>query len=283
MTVVADLRVRPAVPADYSAFIRLREELGVPDAAPDPDDWERDRMRDTRCFDAGGRLVAYAYFEIFEALGYVRNVVVDPAFRQRGIGREVMRELARQLRAAGCRELCLNVKRSNDAAIRLYESVGMRRAYQSASLRFDWRRIDEIRDEAQTPSADRMSILSVLAEHDTWVERRFGLPSGLLAARRRRDGTLLFAVCEPQAPGALAAFASFDLEFGGAFPLCAANAAAARTLLTRMRVAAPESESVLVVIENDPRLEQQLLAAGAESVLQVWHYRASLSEEVSET
>lgn len=58
----------------------------------------------------------------------VMNVAVVPEARRQGIARAMLRELISQLAARGVTALSLEVRPSNGAAVRLYESEGFRRA-----------------------------------------------------------------------------------------------------------------------------------------------------------
>ncbi|WP_343210412.1 ribosomal protein S18-alanine N-acetyltransferase [Anaerolentibacter hominis] len=54
----------------------------------------------------------------------ITNVAVRPSFRRRGIGREMLTELIRRGRKRQISTFFLEVRESNEAAIRLYESLG---------------------------------------------------------------------------------------------------------------------------------------------------------------
>jgi GNAT superfamily N-acetyltransferase len=269
-----EIRARAAQLSDYSHFTRFFAELGVPEPPPARDQWEREHLPRSLFFHEGAALVAYAMLEKLGTLGYVRHVVVAPPARNRGIAKQVMRMLQQKLRAAGCRDVCLNVKRDNAAAIRAYEAVGMRAAYPSVSLRFAWSDLERVRDDGP-PTAEGI-VVAVLAEHDRTIERSFGLQPGLLAARRQRGQVRLLGLCGLSRSDPFLAFAAFDYERSGAFPFCAQQAAAARALLSALRDRAGDAESALLVIENNAALDHALRAAGAEVVLELWHYRSTL-------
>ncbi len=59
--------------------------------------------------------------------GYVTNVAVLPQFRRRGIGERLVREAVDGAHGRGCDFLSLEVRVSNEAAIRLYERLGFHR------------------------------------------------------------------------------------------------------------------------------------------------------------
>lgn len=58
--------------------------------------------------------------------GYITNVAVFPEYRRRGAARALLRRAARYAEEKGLRFISLEVRRSNFAAIRLYESEGYR-------------------------------------------------------------------------------------------------------------------------------------------------------------
>lgn len=51
-------------------------------------------------------------------------LVTDPGFRHRGVGRELVLEMARRARRAGCTRLRVRVARSDDAVIGFFEALG---------------------------------------------------------------------------------------------------------------------------------------------------------------
>jgi ribosomal-protein-alanine N-acetyltransferase len=56
----------------------------------------------------------------------IENVVVAGALRRQGIGRSLIQELTAPAGSAGVRSIILEVRESNQAAVRLYESIGFR-------------------------------------------------------------------------------------------------------------------------------------------------------------
>ncbi|MBR0399152.1 MAG: ribosomal protein S18-alanine N-acetyltransferase [Eubacterium sp.] len=63
--------------------------------------------------------------------GDITNVSVDAACRRRGIGRELVRTLLTESARRGCERIFLEVRQSNEAAVRLYEMHG----FQEISIR----------------------------------------------------------------------------------------------------------------------------------------------------
>jgi ribosomal-protein-alanine N-acetyltransferase len=54
----------------------------------------------------------------------LENIAVLPQFRSRGLGRELLNDLLAAARQQGAERIFLEVRESNDAAIRLYQATG---------------------------------------------------------------------------------------------------------------------------------------------------------------
>lgn len=70
---------------------------------------------------------------------HILNVCIRAEFQCRGFGRKMLLFLLERSRAAGMQEAFLEVRPSNSAAIRLYQSVGfepvgVRRGYYQAAV-----------------------------------------------------------------------------------------------------------------------------------------------------
>lgn len=74
----------------------------------------------------GGEAVGMAVLAARGSRGWVGGFGVVPRWRGRGLARRLMSELIGRARASGLRRLSLEVLEGNTAALRLYESVGMR-------------------------------------------------------------------------------------------------------------------------------------------------------------
>ena len=100
-----------------------------------PDPWskrsfaetiEREQVRALAIDDEAGRLVGYAMSVRAGDEGEVLNIAVDEPARGRGAGRAMLDDLLDDLRQNGVRQVFLEVRRSNEAAIGLYRSAGFR-------------------------------------------------------------------------------------------------------------------------------------------------------------
>lgn len=76
--------------------------------------------------EGGLELLGLAIFWIVHDELHVLNVATAPQHRRRGVGRVVMEEALSRARARGCSLATLEVRRSNEAAIQLYKSLGFR-------------------------------------------------------------------------------------------------------------------------------------------------------------
>lgn len=262
------LHARPAAAADHPHFARLFPELGVDDPIPPPDRWAEVYAPDILFFEDRGEVAAYAHFQVLQGVGYVRNVVVDPRRRGQGLGRAVMDEIAARLRAAGCQRWCLNVKPTNEPAIRLYRAVGMETEYRSTALRFGWDLLARLPRPARAVTARPAG-----PAEDAVLEAAFRLPAGQVAAARARPGLVLLRLVDPAAPDdARVGFASYDPKFPGAFPFRVADPTLAAPLLEAIRPhELPGTPHMQLVVEDDDALAQLLTDAGATVRLTALH------------
>jgi [ribosomal protein S18]-alanine N-acetyltransferase len=76
---------------------------------------------------AGGKLVGYLICSRYDTVWHVMNVAVDPSHRQRGVASALLAELYERVGDPRAR-FTLEVRRSNDVAIHLYEREGFRAA-----------------------------------------------------------------------------------------------------------------------------------------------------------
>lgn len=264
------LAIRPARPEDHAQFARFFTELGHDDPIPDAERWRAEMMPHTFFLEDAGTKVAYAFVEHYGNRGYVRHVVVDQDRRSRGVGREVMKAIAASLIDKGATEWELNVRVGNNAALKLYESVGMRADYSTFVLRFDWEKV------ALLPVAKRVACATTVEPHqDRAIEDAFGLPSGMVARLRSFEGNELDQLLDEN--GLPIAFARFDPAFPGAFPFRVKDVTIVRTLLEALRShARPKSIWIQLVIENDADSADLLIAHGARLMFEILHLRGEI-------
>jgi len=56
--------------------------------------------------------------------GWVNYLAVDPAFRKKGFGRQLMAEIEKRLLASGCPKINLQVRTDNTSALEFYSRIG---------------------------------------------------------------------------------------------------------------------------------------------------------------
>jgi ribosomal-protein-alanine N-acetyltransferase len=107
--------------------------------------WSRAVFRDcllagyySLVLDVDYRVSGYAIMSIAAAEAHVLNICVHPAKRRRGYGRRLLNALLFRAQDAGVKQVFLEVRPSNEAAISLYRSVGfheigIRPSYYQAS------------------------------------------------------------------------------------------------------------------------------------------------------
>ena len=71
-----------------------------------------------------GAVVASAMAGYDVHRGWVNYLAVAPECRSRGLGRDMMREVERLLRAVGCPKVNLQVRDTNSDAMAFYEALG---------------------------------------------------------------------------------------------------------------------------------------------------------------
>jgi GNAT superfamily N-acetyltransferase len=266
--------LRDASAADYPAFARLYPELATPDALPSEALFAADYAPSTFVFDEEGKVLAYCYVQVLAEAGYVRHLVVAPEARGRGLGRSSMLAARDRFRAAGATTMHLNVDPTNTKAVRLYESLGLVRAYETEVVRFPWTLVDELSGPASDSSAHVLAV-----DELPLFERRFGLPEGLLRAQGMRTGRLVVGLVRANAdePGEPLGVAAFNPPFPGAFPFKVSEPARTRALLEALRPhRLPELGEMQLVIEDQPSVAALLVGAGARIVMRIVHMQGSL-------
>lgn len=75
-----------------------------------------------------GKVVGYCGYWGIAGEGYIYNVAVKNEYRRQAIGNRMLRSLLEDAADRGITSVTLEVRYSNEAAIRLYESLGFVRA-----------------------------------------------------------------------------------------------------------------------------------------------------------
>jgi tRNA threonylcarbamoyl adenosine modification protein YeaZ/ribosomal-protein-alanine acetyltransferase len=124
----ADLSIARAAGADdLKAVEALQQQTFTNPWGVDAIRWELENTDVARLYVArepGGALVAYcACWVIFDEL-HINSFAVDPAWRRRGIARQVLARVLEEAASSGVRAATLEVRRSNVAARALYEGLG---------------------------------------------------------------------------------------------------------------------------------------------------------------
>jgi [ribosomal protein S18]-alanine N-acetyltransferase len=73
------------------------------------------------------RLVGYICGNYVLDEGHILNVTVHPDFREQGIASLLVQDMVGLLKKEGCRTIFLEVRISNEAALRMYEKAGFSR------------------------------------------------------------------------------------------------------------------------------------------------------------
>jgi len=122
------LTIRPYRAADEAAVIALWERCGLLRPQNDPrKDIARKLKVNPEWFlvaEDGGRIVGVVMAGYEGHRGWINYLAVDPARRRGGLGRALVAEAERVLRAAGCPKINLQVRPENKAAIAFYERLG---------------------------------------------------------------------------------------------------------------------------------------------------------------
>jgi len=124
----AGMNIRPFQPADQEAFVDLWSRCGLLRPWNDP---RRDIARKLAVqpelflvLEIDGVLAGTVMAGYEGHRGWINYLAVDPTARRRGLGRALMAEAERLLRACGCPKINLQIRRENREAVAFYERIG---------------------------------------------------------------------------------------------------------------------------------------------------------------
>ena len=120
--------IRPFSAADKNAVIALWRACGLVAPQNDPEkDIERKMAFQPDLFLVGvveERIVAAVMAGYDGHRGWLNYLAVDPGLQRQGLGQQMVAEAESRLRALGCPKINLQVRRSNLAVMKFYESLG---------------------------------------------------------------------------------------------------------------------------------------------------------------
>jgi ribosomal-protein-alanine N-acetyltransferase len=82
----------------------------------------------TYVFEVEGEIVSFVVMTVVAGEGEILTICTDPDFQKRGLARMLLLQVIKTLRAEGAESLFLEAAIDNPAALRLYESVGFKKA-----------------------------------------------------------------------------------------------------------------------------------------------------------
>ena len=122
------MHIRPFQPADEEPVIHLwrRCDLVRPQNDPGKDIARKQRVQPELFLVAtdSDTIIASVMCGYEGHRGWINYLAVDPDHRLRGVGRALMAEAERVLRAAGCPKINLQVRSTNQAVIAFYRAIG---------------------------------------------------------------------------------------------------------------------------------------------------------------
>jgi GNAT superfamily N-acetyltransferase len=248
---------RPAIKADHATYARLFPEIVTDDAIFDEERFAREMMPTTVVADDLG----YAYFVVIGDTTHVSQIAVSSRARRRGLATELMRAVAARAREAGCATWRLNVKIENAAAIALYESLGLARAFESYALRVDWRVVPD------GASAGRL----IDRREDERFERALAVLPGQFAQARPVGRLPIVVEC-----GDAIAAAVFDPTFPGASVFRASPELAVELLRAMRPYALAQHDFVGLKVEDQPETARVLIELGARVRFRMFHMVGAL-------
>jgi len=122
------LTIRAFRPEDEAAVIDLWRRCGlvVPHNDPHKDILRKSKVRPDlfRVGELDGAIVAVVMAGYEGHRGWINYLAVSPGHRKQGLGRQMMDDAERLLRAEGCPKINLQVRRTNTDVIAFYKAIG---------------------------------------------------------------------------------------------------------------------------------------------------------------
>lgn len=146
------IAIRAATEADLPALVALYRQLDTTMYPPQPDADAATRLRIFRemvadpkqhllVAEVGGRVVGTAHLillqhfdRVLKRSGLVEDMVVDVAYRRKGVGAALMRHLAQIATEADCYKLTLSSNLARTGAHRFYSRLGWKRTHYGFSV-----------------------------------------------------------------------------------------------------------------------------------------------------
>jgi len=130
-TIMNDLVIRSYQPQDEAAVVQLwlQCNLVVPQNNPERDIERKLRVKPEWFLVGilGGHIVATCMAGYEGHRGWINYLAVSPHHQRQGIGRRIMEEAEKRLKAAGCPKINLQVRETNRSVIQFYERIGYTR------------------------------------------------------------------------------------------------------------------------------------------------------------
>jgi ribosomal-protein-alanine N-acetyltransferase len=127
-----DFVIRQMTVADMPAVMALEKQAFRNPWSPEllqrelQHEWSTILLVEEELKEGGPLLLGLAIFWIVHDEVHVLNVATAPEHRRRGVARAVMDEVLARGKARRCTLATLEVRRSNEAALQLYKSLGFR-------------------------------------------------------------------------------------------------------------------------------------------------------------
>lgn len=83
---------------------------------------------------AGDEVLGVAVLRLGPVAAEILAVVTDPNHRHRGVGRELVLEMVRRARAAGCRRVQLRVPKTQDGVLGFFRALGFDETHLALDL-----------------------------------------------------------------------------------------------------------------------------------------------------